>query len=147
MIYDKRRPHPADDGRGACGFLLPNFRMLRIQCTDMGNVCFEVACINNAPTIEAEPVRHGRWIQTTLKGYYECSACGYEHTSNPDQRFCSYCGARMDATDTNVGGKGDKEMDLSPLDFLAAEYDRKHPQGIRFVDCMEGADDGACKKV
>ena len=45
------------------------------------------------PTIEAEPVRHGRWIQTALKGYYECSACCYEHTSNPDQRFCSYCGA------------------------------------------------------
>ena len=41
----------------------------------------------------------------------------------------------------------EKEMDLSPLDFLAAEYDRKHPHGIRFVDCMEGADDDACKKV
>lgn len=51
--------------------------------------------VKNSPTIEPE-VRHGRWIQTNLKGYYECSACGYEHTSNPDQRFCSYCGARMD---------------------------------------------------
>ena len=52
-----------------------------------------------APTVEPE-VRRGRWIPTKLKGYYECSACRYEHTSNPAQRFCSYCGARMDgATD------------------------------------------------
>ena len=116
-------------------------------CPHPASRCVEFRTIKQISAIDAEPVRHGRWIQTTLKGYYECSACGYEHTSNPDQRFCSYCGARMDATDTNVGGKGDEEMDLSPLDFLAAEYDRKHPKGIRFVDCMEGADDGACKKV
>ena len=32
----------------------------RLQCTDMGNVCFEVSCINNAPKVDAEPVR--RWI-------------------------------------------------------------------------------------
>ena len=67
------------------------------------------------PTIEAEPVRHGRWIQTTLKGYYECSACEYEHTSNPDQRFCSYCGAKMYQT----GGTISKE---------------------RFAEIMRGAD-------
>ena len=24
--------------------------------------------VKNAPAIKAEPVRHGRWIQTTLKG-------------------------------------------------------------------------------
>ena len=30
----------------------------RLQCTDMGNVCFEVACINNAPKIETAP----KWI-------------------------------------------------------------------------------------
>jgi hypothetical protein len=62
--------------------------------------------IDYQPTIEAEPVRHGQWIQTKLKGYYECSECRFEHSTNPNQRFCSYCGARMDATDTNVGGKG-----------------------------------------
>jgi hypothetical protein len=50
----------------------------------------------DCPLDDAEPVRHGRWIPTKLKGYYECSACSYEHTSNPAQRFCSYCGARMD---------------------------------------------------
>lgn len=114
-------------------------------------------------------VRHGRWIEIppyadeTVKGLefqIVCSRCAEQNSSITfDEnsvpiaktfyrtRFCPNCGAKMDATDTNVGGKEDEEMDLSPLDFLAAEYDRKHPQGIRFVDCMEGADDGACKKV
>lgn len=105
------------------------------------------------PEIDAEPVRHGRWIPvTTIRGGHECDKCrnyapSYQNGEENLSDYCPYCGARMDATDTNVGGKGDEEMDLSPLDFLAAEYDRKHPQGIRFVDCMEGADDGACKKV
>lgn len=30
----------------------------RPLCTDIGNICFEVACINNAPKIEATP----KWI-------------------------------------------------------------------------------------
>ena len=105
-----------------------------------------------APTIDAEPIRHGRWILKILPigggdkiRSYLCSEC--DRYVNMKFDYCPNCGARMDATDTNVGGKGDEEMDLSPLDFLAAEYDRKHPQGIRFVDCMEGADYGACKKV
>lgn len=51
--------------------------------------------IDCCETISPE-LQHGRWIPTKLKGYYECSACRYEHTSNPAQRFCSYCGARMD---------------------------------------------------
>ncbi len=63
-----------------------------------------------APTSEAEPVRRGRWIPTKLKGYYECSACRYEHTSNPAQRFCSYCGARMNGA-TDVAGHCGAMMD------------------------------------
>lgn len=59
-------------------------------------------CICEAPTIEPAD-RRGRWIPAKLNGYYECSACRYEHTSNPAQRFCSYCGARMDGA-TDVAG-------------------------------------------
>lgn len=46
------------------------------------------------PTIEPE-VQHGRWVPTVIKGFYRCSACNFEQTSNPNQRFCSYCGAKM----------------------------------------------------
>ena len=49
-----------------------------------------------APTIEAEPVRHGRWnIRTYLprEGYY-CSECRTVEWRT--SRFCPYCGAKMD---------------------------------------------------
>ena len=65
--------------------------------------------LNHDAVIEPE-LRHGRWIPTKLKGYYECSACRYEHTSNPDQRFCSYCGARMDGA-TDIAGHCGAMMD------------------------------------
>ena len=143
--------------------IMVRFDDLRRYCEKRHCGSVPLEYIKQMPTIEAEPVRHGRRIEcnyrTLENGYIEsykaslccycCSECltGFKKNHMTYKAFCPACGAKMDATDTNVGGKGDEEMDLSPLDFLAAEYDRKHPQGIRFVDCMEGADDGACKKV
>lgn len=59
----------------------------------------------HAPTIEAEPVRHGRWIfekgdETTCLDGYICSSCkqGF-HTHVPyfeDFDYCPNCGAKMD---------------------------------------------------
>ena len=74
-------------------------------------------CIYEAPTIEAEPVRHGRWIPTEYDSYadgepvwdkWECSECYNEHNGEEDTlpAFCPDCGAKMDATDTNVIDKG-----------------------------------------
>lgn len=55
--------------------------------------------INEAPTIEAEPVRHGRWIVKGQEIY--CSECNEESLYNSFgaskfSRFCPNCGARMD---------------------------------------------------
>ena len=52
------------------------------------------------PTIEAEPVRHGKWIVTDGKdeqyGYVcRCSVCGTSTIGDSD-RYCGWCGARMD---------------------------------------------------
>ena len=65
--------------------------------------------IDNAPTIDAEPVRHGRWIQNkTLPAYHRCSICGVTHKTQKScnkyltLRYCSQCGAKMD------GGKDDE---------------------------------------
>ena len=73
--------------------------------------CAEESChyydirrrIKSAPTIEAEPVRHGRWNE---KGHCEC--CGYDMGSRVnkwtnvyDLQFCPNCGARMDGGDDN----------------------------------------------
>jgi len=56
--------------------------------------------IDEQPTIEAEPVKHGKWElkHIGVGHYWECSVC---HT-NPciyvtkDTKFCPNCGARMD---------------------------------------------------
>lgn len=57
--------------------------------------------LRNIPAVDAEPVRHGRWILNKHYGDYECSVCGEgnfrawdfrEHTMN----YCPNCGAKMD---------------------------------------------------
>ena len=62
--------------------------------------------IMNAPTIEAEPVRHGRWKAEERDswsggGAYICSACGYGYSwggffEANDFNYCPNCGAKMD---------------------------------------------------
>lgn len=58
--------------------------------------------INKQPTIEAEPIRHGRWI-AYLDGdhimperYYRCSECG--RVERRKESYC-HCGAKMDKED------------------------------------------------
>ena len=52
------------------------------------------------PTIEAEPVRHGRWIERpNTKGQVYCSECGTLEKitdNNFKSRRCPNCGAKMD---------------------------------------------------
>ena len=55
--------------------------------------------IDEAPTIEAEPVRHGRWIGKPIAGYstVRCSACGDVFLENNGKwKYCPHCGAKMD---------------------------------------------------
>ncbi len=49
--------------------------------------------IEKEPTIDAEPVRHGRWIRSgVITG--KCSECG--EISADRGKYCSNCGAKMD---------------------------------------------------
>ena len=84
-----------------------------------GENCTMMNFIEEQPTIEAEPVRHGRWIEVakhrdengTILTDYECSEC-FAMVKDSDaeeiesERFCYNCGTKMRATDTNVGSKG-----------------------------------------
>ena len=54
------------------------------------------AMLLKQPTIEAEPVRRGRWIKDMEKGY-QCSAC--EWWNEYDMPYCPSCGARMEVDD------------------------------------------------
>ena len=61
------------------------------------------AATTQAPTIEAEPVRHGRWKDVSMDTV--CSVCGTKFNDemywiqgdgmNPN--YCPECGAKMDA--------------------------------------------------
>lgn len=56
--------------------------------------------IDNAPTVDAVEVVHGRWIdRPTMKGQVYCSECATLEKatdSNYRSRNCPNCGARMD---------------------------------------------------
>lgn len=58
--------------------------------------------ILDMPTIEAEPVRHGRWIHTDLAAHWhgkdECSECTYHEKDRSDLshlNYCPNCGCKM----------------------------------------------------
>ena len=55
--------------------------------------------IFESPTIDAMPVKHGRWAKNDphcdgLAFLWNCSECGAE--SDEGYRYCPACGARMD---------------------------------------------------
>lgn len=61
--------------------------------------------VDNAPTVIAEPVRHGKWVDATgaldSVRQYKCSECGKkpilnEHWCFELTKFCPHCGAKME---------------------------------------------------
>ena len=78
--------------------------------------CIEL--VEDAPTVDAVPVRHGRWIKKRYWSegagmgerygyYYSCSKCGnlvrggYDEC---DKKYCDECGARMDGKEGDQNG-------------------------------------------
>ena len=62
--------------------------------------------ISIQPTIDAEPVRHGKWDDTRVAFFRKCSECGATVKNNlpdvfldcdiRDLHYCPNCGAKMD---------------------------------------------------
>ena len=52
--------------------------------------------VDKVPTVDAEPVRHGRWkvVDGAEPRRYGCSIC--KKLSWTEDNYCSYCGAKMD---------------------------------------------------
>jgi hypothetical protein len=58
------------------------------------NIAQVLLRIETAPTIEAKPVRNGRWIQRR-NGKYYCSNCEREERFIFQKIYCTKCGAYM----------------------------------------------------
>ena len=60
--------------------------------------------LNHFPTVDAEPVRHGRWNKIKYPDenftFWECSACGYQSEAKAFHNYCPHCGAKMDGGET-----------------------------------------------
>lgn len=63
--------------------------------------------VDSQPTVDAEPVRYGKWIMRrdskNLKTIATCSCCGYEHSyfvacnvAIDKMTYCPNCGAKME---------------------------------------------------
>lgn len=58
---------------------------------------WQAKCINEAPAVDAEPVRHGHWDDSFDGITPYCSVCGMSHNCiNRTPDYCPHCGARMD---------------------------------------------------
>ncbi len=49
------------------------------------------------PTVDAEPVKHGRWLHNDMiLNRQKCSECGFYSDDLQSDNYCPNCGARMD---------------------------------------------------
>lgn len=76
------------------GFVSDDFSMGYMEALDKVETV-----IRQAPTVDAVPVVHGRWVWTEAgeedyEQYWACSKCG-EHTYFITN-YCPNCGAKMD---------------------------------------------------
>lgn len=50
----------------------------------------------DAPTIEAEPLKHGRWLLNgMILNRQKCSVCGFYSDDLQADNYCPNCGAQM----------------------------------------------------
>jgi len=53
-----------------------------------------IAC---QPTVEAEPIRHGHWVEASYAStMWKCSVCGKIIEFGDLYEYCGKCGAKMD---------------------------------------------------
>lgn len=81
------------------------YRKVKTECNPYGKptIGFDdgkkvLELIDAAPTIEAEPVRHGRWIFGSSKtsSWMTCSICCKSQSGQTSTfSFCPNCGAEM----------------------------------------------------
>ncbi len=77
--------------------------VLQSVCAELDGTGLEG--FKNAPTVDAVPVVHGRWVTDGMMmdcGEYlmtRCTACGTPFEYGYDMPYCPQCGAKMDGKD------------------------------------------------
>lgn len=72
--------------------------------------------IDEQPTVDAEPVRHGKWvlIEDMYDDHWQCSACGIEWTfidgtaMENGAYYCPHCGAKLDWRNDDDSERSDR---------------------------------------
>lgn len=63
--------------------------------------------IDETPTIEVEPVKHGKWVSAERRPmtFYECSLCNdrWNYGAVIHMNYCPNCGAKMDLEEQDDG--------------------------------------------
>ena len=62
-------------------------------------------CIEEQPTVDAEPVRRGKWVEfgNDIHHCLECSKCGYLQSIYENRpKYCPNCGEKMEEERQNV---------------------------------------------
>ena len=55
-----------------------------------------MSVVRDAPAVDAEPVRHGRWEKAKAAFHKKCSCCGSVLHMPRERNYCPDCGAKMD---------------------------------------------------
>lgn len=82
--------------------LLERFELAKSNVSSLVEAIFfdgVMAMVDNAPAVDAEPVRHAAWERYPGPGYIRCTGCKMEFDENKmpfARNFCPFCGAKMD---------------------------------------------------
>ena len=77
--------------------VMVRFDDLRRYCEKRHCGSVPLEYIKQMRTVEAKPVRHGRWHTSLDKFCYICSECQMMYRDNP--KYCPRCGAEMNGGD------------------------------------------------
>lgn len=77
--------------------------------------------LNETPTADVEEVKHGYWKHTFELGqigkyhYWNCSLCGVASNDDGIEKYCPYCGAKMDGVKLSEILTGLERGDMNDL--------------------------------
>ena len=79
--------------------VVPLIRLILFDNPNIEKICKGMQDVVNIHTIEAEPVRHGRWeTNSDRPDSLICSICkcGFDMWKHDPHNYCPNCGAKMD---------------------------------------------------